>query len=147
MTSQARALRFLFVCRGSASDGLGHVVRTRAVIEALPRGAVAELVVIGDTLAAGLLQGLPIEWTLVEDERLVAPRARALAPDIVVLDLLSLEAAVFDELGAGTVTVSLSPIFSFLDKVDLAFSRTSYAVDGAPDATHRRYGLAYAIVR
>jgi spore coat polysaccharide biosynthesis predicted glycosyltransferase SpsG len=145
----ARERRLLFCCRGSTQDGLGHVIRTRAVIDRLPADCHAELVVLGsDRCAAPLLDGLAIPWSIEADDAAVAERARALDPGIVMLDTMTLDAGVFDAVADGRVTVSLSPIFDHLDRVDLTFSRTRYAHDGSvPDAPNRRHGLQYAIVR
>ena len=147
--SADRERRFLFCCRGSAQDGLGHVIRPRAVIERLPDDASAELIVLGrDECAAPLLDGVAVPWSIVEGDDAVAARAAELDPGIVMLDTMTLDASVFESAAAGRVTASLSPIFDRLEQVDLAFSRTRYAQDGSvPDAPNRRHGLEYAIVR
>lgn len=147
--SADRERRLLFCCRGSADDGLGHVIRTRAVVDRLPTGTSAELLVLGaDDCAAPLLDGVAVPWAIERDDSAAAARAAELDPGVVVLDTMRLERPVFDAVAAGRVTASLSPIFDHLDDVDLAFSRTRYAADGSvPSAPNRRHGLEYAIVR
>jgi spore coat polysaccharide biosynthesis predicted glycosyltransferase SpsG len=137
----------LLACRGSAADGLGHVIRTRAFAERLPAWVDARLVVLGDGVAAPLLEGLDIEWSIARDDRALFSHATAIDPDVVVFDTISLEQYVFDAVAERAVTVSLSPIFDHLESVDLAFNRTRYERDGLAAAANRRYGLDYAILR
>ena len=137
-------MSWLFVCRGSAEHGLGHVIRTRAVAEALPPGTQAEVVAIGDSLAAAMLDGLELPWSVVGEDSDMAGRTA----EVVVFDTIPLEAAVFEALADGALTASLSPIFDHLDRVDVAFNRTRYSEAGpAPDDPRLLYGLEYAIVR
>jgi spore coat polysaccharide biosynthesis predicted glycosyltransferase SpsG len=142
-----RPVRMLLACRGSAADGLGHVIRTRAFAERLPAWVDARLVVLGDGVAAPLLEGLEVEWSIARDDRALISHADALKPDVVVFDTIPLEGSVFHALADRAVTVSLSPIFAHLELVDLAFSRTRYERGGLATAPNRRYGLDYAILR
>lgn len=136
-------MRWLFVCRGSAEDGLGHVIRTRAVAEALPPGTDAEVVAVGDSLAAAMLDGLELPWSLVAGDSELAGKTAG----VVVFDTIGLDPAVFGALADGATTASLSPIFDHLDRVDLAFNRTRYTEAGPAADPRLRYGLEYAIVR
>jgi spore coat polysaccharide biosynthesis predicted glycosyltransferase SpsG len=147
--SGPRERRLLFCCRGSAADGLGHVIRTRAVVDRLPGDVEAELLVLGgDRHPVALLGGLAVPWSLAADDEALAERAAAFDPGIVVLDTERLDRDVFETVADGRVTASLSPIFDQLADVDVAFSRTRYSADGSvPDAPNRRHGLDYAIVR
>jgi spore coat polysaccharide biosynthesis predicted glycosyltransferase SpsG len=142
-----RPVRMLLVCRGSAVDGLGHVIRTRAFAERLPASVDVRLVVLGDGVAAPLLEGLDIEWSIARDDRALISHAAAMDPDVVVFDTIPLQDFVFRALAERAATVSLSPIFDHLEDVDLAFSRTRYERDGTASAPNRRYGLDYAILR
>jgi spore coat polysaccharide biosynthesis predicted glycosyltransferase SpsG len=147
--SGGRERRVLFCCRGSAADGLGHVIRTRAVVDRLPDGVEAELLVLGaDRHPVALLDGVRVPWTIEASDAALAERVDAFDPGVVVLDTIRLEQPVFSHVAADRVTASLSPIFDRLDEVDVAFSRTRYGSDGSvPDAPNRRHGLPYAIVR
>ena len=146
-TAAERPVRMLLVCRGSAADGLGHVIRTRAFAERLPASVDARLVVLGDGVAAPLLDGLDIEWSIARDDRVLISHADAMQPDVVVFDTIPLERFVFRALAGRATTVSLSPIFDHLEDVDIAFNRTRYERHGAAVAENRRYGLDYAILR
>ena len=144
----SRDLRWLFVCRGSAEDGLGHVIRTRALVERLPAGTAASVVVVGDSLVEALLEGLDVPWTLVTADTGILDHLHALEPDVVVFDSIPLDRAVFNACRSRGFTVSISPIFDHLDDVELAFNRTRYLADGTTAiASNQRYGLEYAIVR
>jgi spore coat polysaccharide biosynthesis predicted glycosyltransferase SpsG len=138
--------RALFVCRGSAEEGLGHLIRTRAVVEAAAGVLEASVVAIGDQHAATLLAGLPVPYRVVkrEDEAV----EHGAGADAVVFDLIRLSGAAWSGLTEGRLSVSLSPIFEHLSEVDLAFSRTRYPYPGChPPQDGRHYGLEYAIVR
>lgn len=138
----------MFVCRGSAADGLGHVIRTRTVVEATTPTIAPEVVVIGDELPAGLLGDLELPWSIVPDETTLVERVAGRNYDAVVFDLIALSRGSFEELARGRVAVALSPIFDHLGAVDLSFSRTRYGVDGEqPAAPGAHHGLDYAIVR
>lgn len=144
----SRDLRWLFVCRGSAEDGLGHVIRTRALVERLPAGTAASVVVVGDSLVEALLEGLDVPWTLVTADTGILDHLHALEPDVVVFDSIPLDRAVFNACRSRGFTVSISPIFDHLDDVELAFNRTRYLADGTTAiASNQRYGPEYAIVR
>lgn len=144
----ARDLRWLFVCRGSAEDGLGHVIRTRALLERLPAETVIEVMVIGDDLVGNLLHGLAVPITIVPDESPLAQRVAEFAPDVLVFDMIPLSGEAFDACRDRALTVSVSPIFDHLDAVDLVFNRTRYDSDGqVATAANRRYGTEWAIVR
>lgn len=138
----------LFVCRGSVADGLGHVMRTRAVADASPDALEAELVVIGSEHAERVLEGTAAEVSVVAGEAEAVAIAERSSAQIVVFDLTEISAEAFEAITAGRVSASLSPIFPFLDRVDLAFSRTRYTGTGPqPAAEGRYYGLDYAVVR
>jgi spore coat polysaccharide biosynthesis predicted glycosyltransferase SpsG len=138
----------LFVCRGSERDGLGHLIRTRAVVEASDGTLDASVIAIGDRHAEALLAELPVPYRVVADESEAVEYGRAANAEAVVFDLIGLSETAWTQLTAGRITASLSPIFDHLARVDLAFNRTSYPYPGiAPPETARRYGLEYAIVR
>ena len=139
--------RLLLACRASAADGLGHLIRTRALAERLPASVQAELVVVGDELAAPLLSGLSLPSWVVPHERSLIEHADRFKPDAVVFDTIPLDDAVFGDLAGRAITVSLSPVFDHLDAVDLVFNRTRYERRGTATAPNRRYGLEYSIIR
>ncbi|MDX1929818.1 MAG: hypothetical protein SFV81_25045 [Pirellulaceae bacterium] len=142
--------RVLMICRGSAKHGLGHVIRSRTVAAELATRSRVKLVVIGDTHAEPLLTGQNFPSLIVKDDREVASELVAFAPDIVIFDLLELEAELLNSILESRFTVSLSPIFSAMLEVDMVFHRTRYLDEGLSASSFRgslRCGLEYAIVR
>lgn len=140
--------RALFVCRGSVADGLGHVIRTRAVIEAAAPQFDLELIVIGDELPRALLADMPHQWRLVDDEDALLDAAADLQPDVVVFDLVALSERTVDRITKTALTVSLSPVFDQLARMNLVFNRTRYGLNGDESrGGGRHYGVDYAIVR
>lgn len=130
------------------ADGLGHLIRTRAVVEACPGRLDAHVIAIGDRHAGALLADLAVPYAVVEDEAEAVVAARKWEFEVVVLDLTSLGKAAWEGLAPGRLNVSLSPVFDRLGDVDLAFNRTRYTQpEPQPRPEARRYGLEYAVVR
>ena len=141
--------RVVFVCRGSVADGLGHVTRTRTVALACATSLPVKLIVIGDSSAEALLRNRGLEYEVVSDSADALKRAQQFGPQVVVFDLMEFPEAAFDEIQKAAMTVSLSPIFNCLERVDVVFHRTSYRGEGWPtgDRPLVRSGLDYAVVR
>jgi len=143
----ASPVRVLFVCSGSAADGLGHVVRTRTVANAMDRVADVEVVGIGGDSVSSLLEGARYPVQVVASIEDAAGFAARSLPDVVVFDMLRATPAQFDSIAAHSMTVSLSPIFDRLADVDVLFHRTT-SVDPAwtalGDQPLLRAGLEYA---
>lgn len=146
---QSRRPRVLFVCKGSATDGLGHLTRTRAVAEAAARLTDVRVIAIGGAPARMLLGGSGIDHAVVANEQNALADAGRLGADVVVFDMLSLEESVFRSLSQGVRSVSLSPIFDRLQQVDVVFHRTAIPdaswslTSGTPEF---RMGLQYAVI-
>jgi len=146
---ERRDLRVLFVCKGLPRDGLGHVIRTRAVASAAHSRCVIEVVVIGGSIADSLLQGSVFTYAVVPDVAGATAVSHAFKPDVVVFDLLDLDGASFDEITRGSRSVTLSPVFESLALVDKVFHRTK-----VPDPSWRlldkrpefRMGLEYTVI-
>ena len=143
MKLPVRSYDFVFICRGSVQDGLGHLMRTKAVAKALPDPGSARLVVIGDGVAKSLLEDSGLSWELVREEKEVVGRIRQLRPKVIVLDTTYLSDEVFGELRVWGPVVSLSPIFNQQGSVDLSFSRARQST--AVGRQHRA-GVEYAVI-
>jgi len=117
--------RLAFICRGSVTVGLGHVMRTRTVAtEALSRAEV-HVVAVGDTsICRTLLEG-HIPYSVVHDDQQATEHVCRLRSDAVIFDTLDFDESCFRAIRDEGLTVSLSPIFSHLDRVDLAFTRAA----------------------
>lgn len=142
-------LKVLFICRGSAHDGIGHVIRSRTVACALGQVALVKMVVIGDAYVDNLLADRDLDYTIVTQDDQAMRLFYEFMPDVIVLDLMYLNESDFQVIQQSRMTVSLSPIFNCLLRVDVVFHRTSILGENWPVGGTRplvRHGLEYAIV-
>jgi spore coat polysaccharide biosynthesis predicted glycosyltransferase SpsG len=141
--------RVLFVCRATVEDGMGHVTRTRAVAQSMRKLAQVEVVAVGGAPARNLLADSGLEHTVARGAEDASRVSRRFEPDVVVFDLLGLDAGEFAA-GAGDArTASLSPIFDHLADVDVVFHRTAVPDPSWPARgwhPELRMGLEYAVI-
>lgn len=144
------AAPLVLATRGSVLDGLGHVMRSRAVAEELARmGATPRLLVLGDDSSEALLRhsGLPFEYCA--DDHALADRVEEIGARSVGFDMLRFDPAAFARVARGRLTFSLSPVFDQLARVDHLFHRTTHedpAWAGRSPFPRIHKGLDYAIV-
>lgn len=138
------------VCRGSVTEGLGHVVRAASVAQALAdRGAVVHGVLLGDKSAAAVWADSGMPFQAVSGEGAAATAVECRRSSAIVFDLLDLDDAAFERLAAGRRTASLSPVFRHQHRVDLSFSRSCHEPDPAlrADPGRHRRGPQYTVLR
>ena len=139
--------RITLLCRGSTRVGLGHVMRTRTVADALESRAVVRVVLIGDEAAASLLRDRPWPSLRVDSEAAAASAVTSTRPHAVTVDLTTLTASAFDEVSddGRRPVASLSPVFDRLDEVPVLFHRaTRHPLGPRPGW---RMGPDWAVVR
>jgi spore coat polysaccharide biosynthesis predicted glycosyltransferase SpsG len=142
-------IKVLFVCKGSADGGLGHVTRTLAVADEMVHHAEVLVHVIGDSFVSKLLTGHEFVPGLSSDGADASRLAREFDPDIVFFDMLRLEEDRFSSIAKNSFLISLSPIFDRMGEVDVLFNRSAYSSynwptgDGAPKF---RCGPEYAVI-
>jgi spore coat polysaccharide biosynthesis predicted glycosyltransferase SpsG len=140
----------VFLCRGSARDGLGHVMRSRTVALAGRDRLDPRLIVIGDRCARPLLDARDLEYEITPTDDAAANALAAIDPDIVFFDTLRLERDAFDRVRAGRFAIGLSPIFERQRDLDLVFHRTralSPQLEEIQRLGRLRAGLEYAVIR
>lgn len=140
---------FVFLVRASVQDGLGHLVRSLCVLRELAGRAPVHLFVVGDNSGAHLIEQARIPWTRCASDADAANRALQMQPTVAVFDLLSFEAQAFDRIASSAVTVSLSPEFSQMPKVDHLFHRTVHepaSWAGQPTFPTVHKGLRYTVL-
>ena len=138
--------RVLFICKGSATVGLGHVMRTRSIARAMAEIADARVLLIGEErIMRTMLDGY-VECAAVADDHSAAQACERFQPNVVVFDMLEMDAAAFAAIRLRRLTVSTSPIFNRLADVDVVFSRAEFPgrinlpqVGGPMVRTGRRY--------
>ena len=118
----------VFICRGSASIGLGHVMRCRTIAAAMTASADVHVILLGDPAVCTNLPAPDIPFTHAEGDVDALHMACGMNADVVVFDLLEFDPEAFDTLRQGATTVCLSPIFNLLSRVDLAFTRAASPV-------------------
>ncbi len=144
------ATPLVLATRGSVLDGLGHVMRARALAEELARsGETPRLLVMGDGSSEALLRhsGLPFEYCA--DDHALATRVEEIGAGSVGFDMLRFDPAAFSRVAKGRLTFSLSPVFDQLARVDHLFHRTIHedpAWAGRTPFPRIHKGLDYAIV-
>jgi len=107
------------------------------------------LVVIGDDYAGNLLSERDLDFAVVDRHADVVSLTKAFKPDIVVFDLMYLDKEVFESIAFVAMTVSLSPIFSCLERTDVLFHRTAVSDPSWPTHGSKPMvlkGLEYAVV-
>lgn len=141
--------RVLFLCKGTAREGLGHVIRSRAVAQLMSAQAIVKMCCIGDRYATNLLSDRGFDFEVVQDDQYVLHVFNDFLPDIVVIDLLRLETELMKALRTASQVACLSPLFNHFDQVDIVFSRTRGPFGPEFDETDRpilRCGPAYMVV-
>lgn len=141
--------RILFICRGSVTDGLGHVMRSRTVALEMARRCSVKLLIVGDNHVDPLMYGRGLHYTILEDESALVYHADEFRPHVIVFDTIQLSEQLFKRLTQSCASVSLSPIFNCLSQVQLLLHRTKYLQDSlnGDGPLQVRAGLEYAIVR
>jgi spore coat polysaccharide biosynthesis predicted glycosyltransferase SpsG len=111
--------------------------------------AVVSVVVIGGHFVSNLLDGFGIDFNVVLSAAHVVSIATEFYPDVVVFDLLDIDEPTFGALTHEALSVSLSPVFTHLENVDVLFHRTR-VIDPAwarfGERPQIRSGLKYAVL-
>jgi spore coat polysaccharide biosynthesis predicted glycosyltransferase SpsG len=149
MGTQQSISRALFVCRGSVQDGMGHVTRSLAVALEMSRHAKVKFVVLGDNYVNNLLVGRGLDYQIIGRNDSIISTLNGFQPEVVFLDMLTIDQPEFDAVQSMAMTVSLSPIFDQQGRVDMIFSRatpehllSTYENSGPV----LRSGLDYAVI-
>jgi spore coat polysaccharide biosynthesis predicted glycosyltransferase SpsG len=84
------------------------------------------LFLLGDLSGHHLVDNAQIEWTDCQSDVKCAEMVLIFRPNVIVFDTLNYNKDLFCEIAKNATTVSLSPIFSCLNRVDYLFHRTVY---------------------
>lgn len=139
-------MRAAVICRGSLTEGLGHVTRAAALATELGED-LAAFVVIGDEGAANTA------WEHSNKPRVVSTDSEAVDIvdqdlDAIFIDLQAIKHSCFQRLQRRAPVISLSPIFEYQSEVVRSYSRTRAEPNSelARDPDRHRRGIQYTIV-
>jgi len=141
--------RIVFICRGSTLDGLGHVMRCRTVAAEMKDAADVSVITLGDHDICATLLAPHISFTHARSDADAGRMALESGTEIVIFDLLDFDREAFESIGDEATTVCLSPIFTHLGDVDLAFTRAASAIHERLKAAGRpvvRAGCQYTTI-
>jgi spore coat polysaccharide biosynthesis predicted glycosyltransferase SpsG len=138
-------LKTLVICRGSVKEGLGHLFRSRTFANTVAeKGKDIKVIAIIPEEMESLFQNVKFPSSFVRHDKDVIPLINAEAPQVVVFDLIAIDREVFEHVKKKQVrTISISPIFEWMEEIDLLFTRT----DQSPNYKNVKVysGLEYAI--
>lgn len=126
MSANASLICVAFVVRASTKNGLGHLVRSLSVLREMQNLAEVRLFLLGDMSGRHLVEESGISSRDCNSDEVCARWVMELKPKIIVFDTLYFEQAAFNLLANSAVTVSLSPVFSRMGRVEHLFHRTKY---------------------
>lgn len=139
----------LFICRASTREGMGHLLRTSHVASVAAQYVPVKVAMLGmESLSAKLRRNLS-NAIFVQNEKDLISLSDDWNTDCVFFDLLSVKEENFSALRKNRLAVSISPVFTHLDKVDLIFHRsTAYPDEWGtfPEAVELFCGLQYAVI-
>lgn len=142
-------MRILFVCKASTRIGLGHLIRSRSLanqfLELNPHLDI-DFKVVGEALVSRLLTQVTYPVDIVKQEEEVALKGTY---EFCFFDMMEASDAFFQRLKNGALlTISLSPIFNQMAKVDILFNRTQYHNLQPEEMPGKIYaGLKYTIIQ
>ncbi|EKD29065.1 MAG: hypothetical protein ACD_79C00090G0005 [uncultured bacterium] len=121
-------MNYIFICKASTEIGLGHLIRSRTLIEGFLKidpYLIAEMIIIGNSFLKNLLRDASFKWTIINsEEELIINNIY----DIIYFDMQSfLNEALFIHMRkSAKFLVSISPLFNRQKQMDFIFSRTKY---------------------
>ncbi len=119
------SMKFLIVCRGSTSQGLGHLLRARTFAKTVCRSHEVEILAILEAGLEGILSDMPCQVLLVRGDDELIEAVCGSNPDVCVLDTTTLMRDVLLHIkGVAGLTASLSPIFEHAADIDVLFTRS-----------------------
>lgn len=137
-------MRLHLLCRGSSSEGLGHLYRAKSIARVAARHHDVELTAIAPEHLRVLLADAACPCHFVDQDDDAVARIAAAHPDVLVYDLVGLAGSALRALrDTARLHVSISPVFEHMAAMDAVVSRFSPANAGAD--TQLFTGLDYAV--
>lgn len=128
---------------------MGHLLRTSHIASVAAQYVPVKIAMLGmEKLTTKLRRNLS-NTVFVKNEEELPILATEWKADCIFFDLLSIKEQIFQELRQNRQTISISPVFTHLKKVDLIFHRSSiYPKEWLdfPETVECCCGLEYAII-
>lgn len=119
-------MKIQIVCRGSKKHGLGHLFRSKSFANTASVDNEIEVIAIIQHDLECIFQNMNCCVHFVKGDSQVLSYVEKFLPDILVFDLLSIDKKVFSYCKENIRTiVSISPIFEYMNSVDMLFTRSS----------------------
>jgi spore coat polysaccharide biosynthesis predicted glycosyltransferase SpsG len=118
-------MKLCIICRGSGKLGLGHLFRTRTFARFAREDHQVKVIAVIEPGLETIFDEIADDTVIVYNEKDVPEHVTAFQPDFIVFDLTDIERSVFDLLKTlPAKRVSISPVFSRIDELDIMFLRT-----------------------
>ncbi len=142
-------MKILFLCKASSKIGLGHLIRSRSLATQILQQAPniqLEFKVIGEPLVKRLLFDVAFNYEIYANEESCVIEGRY---TVCFFDMIKASNSFFETASSqADLTVSLSPVFDKMSRVDILINRTRYhnlKEDDLPK--HIFASLDYAIIQ
>jgi spore coat polysaccharide biosynthesis predicted glycosyltransferase SpsG len=141
-------MKILFICKASTEMGFGHLFRSRTLAEVANNEHEVNFFVIGSEVVRKLLWNVKFNVHIISEEnelyKYVAEKF-----DVIIFDMMYMnEDLVLHLKNKSLISVSISPIFNHMSKMDILFSRTKYTGNDHEVKGIKTYlGLKYTIIQ
>lgn len=142
-------MNILFVCKASTRIGLGHLIRSRSLanqfLGMFPNLKIS-FKVVGEPLVSRLLTRVNYVPEIYDDEQSVSLNETY---ELCFFDMMDASDDFFSRIkNVSGLTISLSPIFNQMSKVDILFNRTQFHNLTEAEQPKKIYaGLKYTIIQ
>jgi len=132
VSEQSRALRpperekwrIVVACRGSVTEGLGHLYRAQSFAALAQMRHDVLVVARTEPDFASIFDGLSCSVVLAANDDEMAFQTAAFRPDLLVIDMVDVSDLAFDAMReVAPLAASISPVFRMAGQLDLFFTR------------------------
>lgn len=141
-----------FIIKASTKIGYGHLIRSRTLANRIQnlkhRDDHISYYIIGNSKLDILLSKVTFDYIIFEsEEELIKDFDNLKLNEVVIFDLLTVEEELFKLARRAPTVISLSPIFNWMDSVDVLFHRTKYHNYQFNEKTQVHKGLEYTLIQ
>jgi len=140
-------MKLQVICRGSTHDGLGHLFRVRTFARVAQESHQVEVIAITEPGLESIFERLTCPVRFVQKDQEALSLLFETSPDVRLFDLTRLDRSVLEKVmsspGRAPLTASLSPVFEYMPRMDVMFTRSIHAASIPGVKTYG--GLQYSI--